>query len=209
MNPRRETHTRIRGLYGMADAGTFDDPVRLGALLLEGGCRLVQLRCKGWALPDIECAAQELAARCRAVGATFLVNDHPEIAAAVDADGVHVGQTDADAPTVRRVLGDARILGRSTNDLAQLEVAMRHADYVAFGPVFATANLSRPKQVRGLAALVRARQIVGQRMPLVAIGGIDPHNLESVREAGPDAWAVISAISGSKDVVASVRALLA
>ncbi len=200
---------RIRGLYGLADAeASGGDPVRLGAQLLQGGCRLVQLRCKGWALDDVEAAARELVARCHAVGATFVVNDHAGVAAAVGADGVHVGQLDDPAEVVRAALGPGRFLGRSTNDLAQVPAALAHADYLAYGPVFPTPHLSRPKTVQGLDALTRARALVPAHVPLVAIGGITAERLPEVRGAGADAWAVIGAIARAADPVRATRELL-
>ncbi|MEO0602075.1 MAG: thiamine phosphate synthase [Myxococcota bacterium] len=199
--------TRIRGVYGIANAGSGRlDPVAQGAALLEGGCRLLQLRCKAWPLDDIEVAARALVARCRRVGATFIVNDHPEIAAAVDADGVHVGQTDADAASARTAIGPDRLLGRSTNAPDQVATALMHADYLAFGPMFDTANLSRPKAVQGPALLARVRRAVPPDVPLVAIGGLTLERLPAIREAGADAWAVIGAIAEADDPVAATRA---
>lgn len=209
MSARSEVRQRIRGLYGLADAGASGgDPLRMAAWLLEGGCRLVQLRCKGWAADEVRPVARELVERCRAVGATCIVNDWPEVAAAVDADGVHVGQTDAAAAAAREVIGPDRILGRSTNDPDQISPALRGADYVAFGPVFGTPHLSRPKRVQGLEALARARELVPPEVPLVAIGGITPERLSAVRRAGADAWAVIGAVARAPDPVEAVRALL-
>lgn len=198
---------RIRGLYGMADAGA-GDPVALGAALLEGGARVVQLRCKGWSDDDVLRAARELLDRCRAHGALLIVNDAAEIAVAAGAHGVHVGQTDGPAAPIRRVLGPDRLLGRSTNDLDQVPLAVAEADYVAFGPVFPTDHLSRPKAVQGLEALRAARERVPAGVPLVAIGGITADRLDAVRAAGADAWAVIGAIAGAADPVAATRALL-
>ncbi|MEM6930003.1 MAG: thiamine phosphate synthase [Myxococcota bacterium] len=202
--------TRIRGVYGIANAGSGRlDPVAQGAALLEGGCRLLQLRCKDWPLDDVEVAAQELVARCRRVGATFIVNDHPEIAAAVDADGVHVGQTDADGAAARAAIGPHRLLGRSTNAPDQVAAALEHADYLAFGPMFDTSNLSRPKAVQGPSLLARVRRQVPVRVPLVAIGGLTLERLPAIREAGADAWAVIGAIANAEDPVAATRAWVA
>lgn len=198
---------QIRGLYGIANAGTGAlDPVAQGLALLEGGCRLVQLRCKGWGLDDIEAAARELVRACRQVGATFIVNDHPEVAARVDAHGVHVGQTDADAATVRAVIGPHRLLGRSTNRPEEVPRALERADYLAFGPMFDTVHLSRPKAIQGPALLAAVREQVPPNVPLVAIGGLTRARLAAIREAGADAWAVIGAIALAPDPVAETRA---
>ncbi|MEN0062656.1 MAG: thiamine phosphate synthase [Myxococcota bacterium] len=205
-----DARARIRGLYGIANAGSGDlDPVAQGVALLKGGCRLIQLRCKGWSTDDIEVAARDLGARCRAQGATFILNDHPELAAAVDADGVHIGQTDGDAITARRALGPHRLLGRSTNHPREVPAALDHADYLAFGPMFETINLSRPKAIQGPALLREVRALVPPSVPLVAIGGLTRDRLVEVRTAGADAWAVISAIARAADPVAETRAWVA
>lgn len=211
MTARDEVRARIRGLYGIADAtarGTAEDDLEgLVAAMLEGGCRLVQLRCKDWPADEVLAVARRASARCRAVGATFLVNDHAEIAVAADADGVHVGQLDAAPEAVRRIVGPDRIVGRSTNDLDQLRAALVGADYVAYGPVWPTPNAGRPKTVRGPEALAQARLAVPAGFPLVAIGGITAERVPIVRAAGVDAWAVIGAIANAEDPVAATRAL--
>jgi len=207
VTPRDQVQQRIRGLYGIADASAGDgDPLRVLAALLAGGCRLVQLRCKDWPVDDITHAAAECVQRCRAAGATFLVNDHPAIAAAVGADGVHVGQHDAPADDVRRIVGEGRIVGRSTHSPQHLAEARLHADYVAFGPVYPTPRLSWSKPLQGIEALRAARRHAGDT-PLVAIGGIDATRLAEVRSTGVDAWAVIGAVALAADPVAATRAL--
>ena len=174
------------------------DPERFACLALERGVRLLQLRCKDWSPDELLRLTRAVVPRCRAVGATLIVNDHPEVAVAGDADGVHVGQLDGTAEDVRRRLGDGRILGRSTHDVLQLEHASRDADYVAFGPVWATDHAGRPKGVRGPESLGIARAKVPDR-PLVAIGGITPERLPLVRAAGIDSWAVIGAVALAPD----------
>jgi thiamine-phosphate pyrophosphorylase len=209
MTPRAQVRQRVRGLYGLADAeASAGDPIRIVVALLDGGCRLVQLRCKGWSVDELERAAADAVARCHAVGATFIVNDVPEVAAAVGADGVHVGQLDGSPAEVRAAIGPDRILGRSSNDVGQLLDAAGHADYVAFGPVYETPRLSHPKPVRGLARLVEARRRLPVALPLVAIGGITPERLAPVRRAGADSWAVIGRIAHADDPVAATRTLL-
>ncbi len=199
----------IHGLYGIADATAADgDPERIAAAFLEGGCRLLQLRCKGWATSDIERVARQVGLRCRAAGATFIVNDHVQVAAAVGAHGVHLGQLDIPTASARKQLGPDAIIGRSTHDLAQLAEASRQATYVAFGPVWSTPNGGRDKGVRGVEALCAARAAV-PGIPLVAIGGVTRERLALVRAAGVDAWAVIGEVAGADDPVAVVRGLCA
>lgn len=204
---RAQCHSRIRGLYGIADAGASGgDPVRLGGAILEAGCRLIQLRCKDWPEDDVVAAGRSLVGICRAYDAWLIVNDHPDVALRIGADGVHLGQTDAPTAEVREALADL-IVGRSTNGLDELDATLPGADYLAFGPMFATPHLSRPKAVQGPALLraVRARVSV----PLVAIGGITLANVADVVAAGADAWAVIGAIAQADDPEEAARAFMA
>jgi thiamine-phosphate pyrophosphorylase len=194
----------IRGLYGIADAGNGRDPVELGQAMLDGGCRLLQLRCKGWPADDMLRAALDLGDRCKRVDALFLVNDDIDVAAACGADGVHLGQLDVTTDMARQRLPPNAIIGRSTNRLEQVRDAAEDADYLAFGPVFPTDNLSRPKEIQGALLLQRVRQLT--RLPLVAIGGINAQNLAAVAPFC-DAWAVIGAIATADDPVTATRSL--
>ena len=205
MNPLLRAH--LRGLYGIADAdcGT-GDPVRLAEQLLDGGCRVIQLRCKSWSIDDIERAAIAVNQRCVERSALFFVNDHAEVAAAVGATGVHLGQTDISSEVIRRRHGSGLLIGRSTNALDQIPATLPNADYLAFGPVFTTTNLSRAKPVQGLELLSQARHLATS-LPLVAIGGITKERLGAIKATGVDAWAVISAIAGASDPVAATRDL--
>lgn len=205
---RATRRARVRGLYAIADAdASGGDPIGLLADLLAGGCRLVQLRCKGWPADDVRRAAADAVARCAAAGAMLIVNDHADVAAAVGADGVHLGQLDVASDHARALLGPDRLIGRSTNDPAQIRAALAGADYVAFGPVWETPNAGRPKVVRGPTWLRAARELVPRAVPLVAIGGITPERIAAVRDAGADAWAVIGAIAAADDRVAATRAM--
>lgn len=198
----------VQGLYGIADAtASAGDPVRIGAAMLAGGCRWVQLRCKGWGPDDTARAGRELLALCHQVGARLVVNDDPSVAAAIGADGVHLGQLDGPVDAARRLLRPGAVVGRSTGDLAALALAVAEADYVAFGPVWDTPHLSRPKEVRGLDGLRAARAVVPRRVPLVAIGGITEDRLPELRRTGVDAWAVIGAIASAADPVAATARL--
>lgn len=198
----------IGGLYGIADAeASGGDPVAVGAGILHGGGRLVQLRCKSWPRDDVIRAARDLAIRCRAVGATFIVNDDPSIAAEAGADGVHLGQLDGPCAAARALLPAGAIVGRSTGQLDELRAAVLEADYVAFGPIFETPHLSRPKPVRGLDLLRAARALVPPGVPLVSIGGITAARVPDVRAAGADAWAILGALCQAADPAQAARSL--
>ncbi len=206
---RRSARATLVGLYGIADAAAAGgDPVALAAALLDGGCRVVQLRCKDWPAHRALAAARAIRALTRAAGAAFVANDDPHLAVAADADGLHLGQLDGPIDAARAVVG-SRWIGRSTNTVDQARAAVAEgADYVAFGPVYATPHLSRPKEVRGVARLAEVRAVVPPEIPLVAIGGITAERIPEIRAAGAQAWAVIGAVASADDRRLATRALL-
>jgi thiamine-phosphate pyrophosphorylase len=131
----------------------------------------------------------------------LIMNDRADICIAAGYDGVHVGQDDLSPEGARMVIGDQRILGVSTHNLQQLKEAdAGPADYIAFGPIFATASKRHADPVVGLEGLRAAR--AATKKPLVAIGGITRLNVQSVLESGADSAAVISELLGSPRKVA-------
>lgn len=175
--------------------------------VLGGGCRLVQLREKTLPLTDLLPVAERLARRCREVGALFIINDRADLALAVGADGLHVGQEDLPARRARALLRPGMILGVSTHDPAQARRAVADgADYVAVGSIFPTAT--KPAfQLVGPELIRRVRPDVP--VPLVGIGGITADNAGAVIAAGADAVAVISALCAAPDPGAATRLFLA
>ena len=132
----------------------------------------------------------------RGLGVRVVVNDRADIALAVGADGVHLGQDDLDPSAARRLLGDKFIIGYSTHSVAQaVEAARLPVDYVAVGPIFDTSSKERPDPVVGLEGLRGVRAAVGP-VPLVAIGGITRETARAVLAAGADSLALISALVG-------------
>lgn len=194
----------IRGLYGIADAHN-GDPLETASAMLAGGCRLVQLRAKSWTIDDVERVGKQFVALCRRVGAIAIINDYAEIAVATGAHGVHVGREDPATVVIRAIVGPDLLIGRSTNDLADVSGAEKGADYLAFGPIWETRNVSRPKAIQGVDRLRSVRALT--RLPLVAIGGITRERLPKIRRLA-DAWAVIGAISSEADPVAATKGLL-
>jgi thiamine-phosphate pyrophosphorylase len=189
-----------RGAAGGRELGPLLDAV------LAGGCRLVQLREKS--LPPVELypLALALRRRCREAGCLFIVNDRVDLALAVEADGVHVGQDDLPAREARRLLRPGMLLGVSTHDEIQARRARDDgADYVAVGSMFPTG--SKPGfQLVGPELVKRVRPDIP--VPLVAIGGITVNNVAEVIRAGADAVAVISAICAAPDPAAAARRFL-
>jgi thiamine-phosphate pyrophosphorylase len=169
------------------------------ARLCEGGARVVQLREKHLSPREFYGEAEEALKVARARGAKLIINDRADIALALGADGVHLGQDDMPPEAARALLGDGAVIGLSTHGVGQAKAAARlPVDYVAVGPVFATSSKENPDPPVGLEGVRRARAAVG-RLPLVAIGGITPENAPSVTGAGADAVAVIGALLASGD----------
>jgi thiamine-phosphate pyrophosphorylase len=164
---------------------------------IAGGCRMVQLREKQWPSGRVLALADRLLARCRAAGVTFVVNDRVDVALALGADGVHVGQDDLPARLARPMLRPGMLLGVSTHSVEQARAAQAAgADYVAVGAMFPTATkpdfeLVGPDLVRKLRGEIRA--------PLIGIGGITPDNVGEVIRAGAAGVAVISAVCAADD----------
>jgi len=165
--------------------------------VIAGGARMVQLREKTWPSGQILPLAQRLRARCRQAGVTFVMNDRVDLAVAVEADGVHLGQDDLPPRYARPLLRPGMILGVSTHSVEQARRAQADgADYVAVGAMFPTGT--KPDFELVGPALVRA--VRGEiRVPLVGIGGITPENAGQVIAAGADGVAVISAVCAAPD----------
>jgi thiamine-phosphate pyrophosphorylase len=152
--------------------------------------------------------ARDAVAAARAAGALLVVNDRVDVALLAGADGVHLGQDDLRPEDARRLLPAGALIGVSTHDRAQVEeAAASGADYVAVGPVFATATKERPDPVVGLELVRWARGRVG--VPLVAIGGITAGRAAEVAAAGADGLAVVSAIAGAPDPAEAFRRIRA
>ncbi len=177
------------------------------AAVIDGGCRMVQLREKEWPSGRLLPVARRLAERCRRAGVTFIVNDRVDLALAVDADGVHLGQDDLPPRAARPLLRPGMILGCSTHSVEQaLRAHEEDADYIAVGSMFATAT--KPDfQLVGPSLLARIRPMTPR--PLVGIGGITAENVAEVIRAGADGVAVISAVCGAADPAAASRHVLA
>jgi thiamine-phosphate pyrophosphorylase len=199
---------RISGLYVIVDPAACrgGSPVEVARAALEGGAPVIQwrdkLRDKGDQIAD----ARAVRSLCRDHNALFIANDHADLAIAVDADGVHLGQHDLPIKVVRPIVGNEMIIGVSTNNTDEARAAQASgADYVAIGAIFPTAS----KDVTRPANVERIREIkAAVRVPVVAIGGINVSNIAEVIAAGADAAAVISAVCGAADPRAAARELV-
>lgn len=166
---------------------------------LRGGVRLVQYRNKAVGKSLRLRQSTALLAACRAYGVPLIINDHIDLCAQIDADGVHLGVTDCKPGPVRRLLGADKIIGVSCyNQLASAQEAVAEgANYVAFGACFSSDT--KPNAVNvPLNLLTQVKQQL--KIPVVGIGGITLDNAEQVKQAGADAIAVVSALFDAKDI---------
>jgi thiamine-phosphate pyrophosphorylase len=215
-SPRAERLARLRGLYAIADGSSPLPPLALVAQLVRGGARVVQLRLKAKGAGELLAVARAAVSLCRQHGALLVVNDRPDVARLAGADGVHLGQEDLPAEAARAVLGADALVGVSTHSDAEIDAALAAgADYLGFGPVFATATkrttapgaapLPAPHGPQGLSrAVARARGT-----PVVAIGGITAANARSLAQSGAACVAAIGELCHAQDPEAAARALAA
>ncbi len=206
----------LRGYYAILDlteaalaAGGQDHALdRARALLAAHPCCL-QLRAKGAPAIAMQAISARLAPLCRAAGVPFCVNDRLDVALAVGADIVHLGQEDLPLADARQVLatapgGSRLLIGVSTHNLAQAVAAVEGgADYIGFGPVFPTTSKDRPDPVVGIESLRQVCERVA--IPVVAIGGITRQRVALVVAAGANAAAVIADVDRAPDRTAAGR----
>jgi thiamine-phosphate pyrophosphorylase len=174
------------------------------AAILQAGVSALQYRDKSGDLPAQRVRAEALRDLCRASGTPFLVNDDPALAAAVEADGVHLGMEDPSLEAARQLLQPGAIIGVSCYDDVERarKLARSGADYVAFGAFFPTETKTS-RATASLETIHRSRPHLHQ--PIVAIGGITPENSEPLVKAGVDMLAVISSLYYAKDPAHQVR----
>lgn len=173
-------------------------------LLVAGGASLVQLREKRASPREFYQAALDAMSVARRLGVQVIINDRVDIAIAVKADGVHLGQDDLPPDRARVLLGDSRIIGFSTHSLEQaLAADSAPIDYLAIGPVFQTSTKERPDPAVGLGAICEIKRLISK--PLVAIGGITLQTASTVIEAGADSVAVISDLLSTGDPPGRMR----
>ncbi|MGN7476827.1 thiamine phosphate synthase [Solibacillus silvestris] len=176
---------------------------------LQAGITMFQLREKGVNALRGEPYAQfarQCQSLCKTYNVPFIVNDDVELALQLNADGIHVGQDDLNIENFRRRAAN-KIIGVSVHTLEQLKQAVENgADYAGIGPIYKTTTKEDAKPPAGVALLKEAR-LHYPHFPIVAIGGITPMNSSIVRQAGANGVAVISAISLSKNVTATVGML--
>ncbi len=183
-------------LYGIIDLGYVkpEDISERTTQLLEGGVDILQLRAKNHAAEDIKIWAEQILPLCREANIPFIVNDFPDIAKEVGADGVHIGQEDGSLASVRKIVGEGMIVGRSTHNPEQAKAALMEGfDYIGFGPIFPTPT-KKGRPAIGLQNIDEVQKSVGSEITMFCIGGIKPDNLGTVLNAGAKRVVIVSGI---------------
>ena len=210
---RRDKTERMLGLYVILDrqflAGR--DELDVARQIIEGGAKVMQLRDKSQFYQDekreLLIIAQKLKELCSEAGVLFIINDYLDLAIAVGADGLHIGQKDLPLSIVRRQLPIDKIVGCSVTTLSQATQAQNEgADYIAVGSIFPTTTKKEATMV-GVDIVRELKRMVS--IPLVAIGGINQNNVSEVVAAGADAVAVISAVLSEKDIREAIQNFVA
>lgn len=200
------SRSSLNGLYVILDPDAAPGRVLLDVLkqAADGGAQLFQYRDKTSSLAAAYRQAVLLCQAARDAGAWFLINDRCDLALAVDADGVHLGQEDLPVQTARAIMGAGKLIGISTHTDAQVSAAATAgADYLGFGPIFPPGSKRDHDPVVGIDGLRRIRRLTS--LPVFAIGGITLDHVRPIVEAGANGVAVISAIARAADVTAATR----
>jgi len=189
-------------LYGIVDFGYVapSNVANITQQLLTGGTDVIQLRAKGAEMDKIIEAAKRILPLCKSAGIPFILNDFPQLAVELGADGVHIGQDDGSIYEVRSSIGEDMLIGRSTHSLEQARQAMADgADYIGFGPLFPTPTKAGRPAI-GLEEVSKMETEVGQFVPAFCIGGIKMENIEQVISAGAKRCVIVSQLLTAADV---------
>lgn len=194
-------------IYLVTDDGCLQGRALLDCVseALDGGVTLVQYRAKTASSAEMYAEALQLKALCDSFNVPLIINDRLDIAMAVGAAGVHLGQDDLPCAAARKILGEDYIIGVSAHNPAEAKTALQSgADYLGCGAVFGTATKADVKKLgtEGLEAICKAKGL-----PVVGIGGVTADNYREVRAAGADGAAIVSGILAQPDIRATVRAI--
>jgi thiamine-phosphate pyrophosphorylase len=191
----------LRGLYVILDPTVRPDRPLLEVLdsAASAGVRIFQYRNKTASMREAYEEAGPLRVRAKELGVLFVINDRCDLAMALEADGVHLGEGDMPYHHARRLLGRERCIGLSTHNAAQVAAANRlRPDYIGFGPIFTPVSKPDHEPVVGIDGLKEIRPLTS--LPVFAIGGIRVEHVRALLDAGADGIAVISAVVGAAEV---------
>lgn len=199
-------------LYGIIDLGyvTPEAAPTTAELLVKCGVDILQLRAKNCTPTEVESLGRQLVPLARDAGVPLIVNDHPQVAANLGADGVHVGQDDMPVAAARKIIGGNRLVGKSTHSLQQAIAAQAEgADYIGFGPLFATPTKPGRPAI-GMDDIAAVHAAVTE-IPIFCIGGVKLENLAGLVACGARRVVIVSGILQAPDpadYIRRVRALL-
>jgi len=204
-----------RRLYGIVDLGYVEPKAETVAettrALLEGGIDILQLRAKNAAESTVLELGRIMLPLTRAAKVPLIINDFPHLAAELDADGVHLGQNDGDLKIARNIIGPDKIVGRSTHSPDQALCALAEgADYIGFGPIFATPTKPGRPAI-GSQDIAGVHRQLGGSFPIYCIGGIKDDNAAALVDAGARRLVIVSGLLLSADIpayIAAVKSLL-
>jgi len=204
---RQEKVNQITGLYAIIDTEWLKErkPVKVAADMIKGGAKVIQLRCKNLTRREFLDIAKDLKEVCVKKDVLFIVNDSLEVALAVDAEGLHIGQEDMTVPEARKLMPIDMILGCSATNLKEAVKAKKDGvDYLGVGAIYATGTKdSKPMGIKSIGEIKKATGL-----PVVVIGGINKENIDKVIKAGAESAAVIGAIMGAQNVEKATRELV-
>jgi thiamine-phosphate pyrophosphorylase len=205
---RRDKAGKISGLYVILDSGVLNGSSHLEAAqqVILAGVKVLQLRDKTTPKKQLLFLAEELRLLCRQKDVLFIINDYLDVALAVRADGLHLGQDDFPFRTARRLLPPEMLLGCSVRTAGEaVQAQAEGADYIAVGSVYPTST----KHDIDVVGVERLREVKkAARTPLVAIGGINRHNARETMQAGADSLCVISAVLDAADMTLAARRII-
>lgn len=204
---RKNRLGKIKGLYVIIDSGVAKGKEReIAQQVIEGGANVIQYRDKTREKGECLALVEDLRSRCAQAGVIFLINDHVDLALAVRADGVHLGQKDLPPTVARRMVPLSMIIGCSVATVEEaLQAESESVDYLGVGSIFPTSTKADTR----LAGLETLRAIRGAvALPLIAIGGINLSNVGEVMKAGADGVAVISAVVGAAQPLEATRQMI-
>ena len=199
----------LAGLYVILDPSVRPDRPLMEVLnaAAAGHVRIFQYRNKTASMKDALTEAGPLRRRARELNVLFFVNDRCDLALALDADGVHLGQSDLPYLKARQLLGGQKYIGLSTHNAGQVKEAEQlRPNYIGFGPIFTPASKTDHDPVVGIEGLARVRALTS--LPMFAIGGIQTQHVRPLMEAGANGIAVISAVCGAPDITAAATGLI-
>lgn len=191
------------------DTINYLDSVRIA---LEGGCRWVQLRMKNASVDDIRPIALQAQALCKAVGATFIIDDHVELVKEIHADGVHLGKNDMPIDEARAILGDGFIIGGTANTFEDVLMHYKNgANYIGCGPFRFTTTKEKLSPVLGLEGythIVKQMKEQGINLPIVAIGGINAEDIHVLMQTGITGIALSGTVLRADNPVEEMKKLI-